>query len=80
MFLFCTSSPLEEGEKEGGDDVGEGHEEDGDDVGEGKKEGGDNGTDGSQDGGDLSSDSEGLDANKVFKEWQELKDGHKLER
>ena len=36
--------------------------------------------DASQDGGECSSDSDGLDANKLFKDWQELQDGHKLER
>ena len=90
-FLFYSSSPPEEGEKEGGEHVeegeqeggehvGEGEQEGGEHVGEGEQEGGEHVTDGSQDGGEFSSDSEGLDIYKVFKEWQELKDGHQLER
>ena len=80
LFLFCSSSPLKEGEQEDGEDVGEGEKDGGEHVTDGSQEGEVNGMDGSQDGGDFSSDSEGLDVNKVFKEWQEFKDGHKLER
>ena len=79
LFLYCSSSPLKECEQEGGEDAGKGEKDGEEHVTDGSQEGGDNGTDGSQDGG-LLSDSEGLDANKVFKEWQEFKDGHKFER
>ena len=44
------------------------------------EEGEQDGADHVPDGGECSSDSDGLDANKVLKKWQELKDGHKLER
>ena len=45
-----------------------------------EEEGAEDVQDGSQDGGECSSDSDSLDANKIFKDWQQLKDGHKLER
>ena len=73
--MFNSSSPLEQTE----DDGLEGQQ--------GKKvsqlceeEGGEDVLDGSQDGGECSSDSDSLDANKIFKDWQQLKEGHKLEQ
>ena len=45
-----------------------------------EEEGGEDVPDGSQDGGECLSDSDSLDANKIFKDWHQLKQGHKLER
>ena len=75
MFLFNSSSSLEENVDDGlegqqGQEVSQLCEEEGaEDV-----------PDGSQDGGECLSDSDGLDVNKIFKDWQQLKEGHKLER
>ena len=78
MFLFNSSSPVEEKDDEGIEDEEEKEvpQEDEQVPEEGEQEGADH----VLDGGECSRNSDGLDANKVFKEWQELKDGHKLER
>ena len=71
MFLFKSSCPLQEKE----DDGLEGQQ--GQEISEVCVE---EVLDGSQDGGECLSDSDSLDAYKIFKDWQQLKDGHKLDR
>ena len=69
LLLLNSSSPVDI-VNEGGGEM-KSNEEEGDySMGEGNGIQADEG----------SSDSEGLDANKLYKSWENYKDGHKLER
>ena len=69
LFLLNSSSPVDI-VNEGGGEMKSNEEAGNCNMGEG---------DGSQ-ADEGSSDSEGLDVNKLYKSWGEYEDGHKLER